>query len=80
MPDNLALQDPRNPNNRQKLLRYNTKMEQEHGPNWRRSVEEEDEELGQEGAAEKVSPHLDLSSCGSWYLDTTAKQSYPENT
>ena len=44
-------QDPRNPSNRQKLMRYNSKMEQEHGPEWRKIMEDEDEE---EGAAEKV--------------------------
>ncbi|CAN0189214.1 unnamed protein product, partial [Laminaria digitata] len=44
------LQDPRNPSNRQKLMRYNSKMEQEHGLQWRKLMEDEDEE---EGAAEK---------------------------
>lgn len=45
------LQDPRHPSNRQKLLRHNNKMEQEHGPQWRKVMEDEDAE---EGAAEKV--------------------------
>ncbi|CAN0253428.1 unnamed protein product, partial [Ectocarpus sp. 12 AP-2014] len=44
------LQDPRHPSNRQKLLRFNNKMEQEHGPQWRKVMEDEDAE---EGAAEK---------------------------
>lgn len=47
-------QDARNPGNRQKLLRYNSKMEQEHGPHWRQIMEEEDREFGQEGAADRV--------------------------
>lgn len=47
-----AVQDPRNPSNRQKLLRYNNKMEQEHGPDWRKVMEDLDAE---EGAGEKVS-------------------------
>lgn len=46
------LQDPRNPSNRQKLLRFNNKMEQEHGLLWRKVMEDEDAE---EGAAEKAS-------------------------
>ncbi|CAM9834851.1 unnamed protein product, partial [Scytosiphon promiscuus] len=44
------LMDPRNPSNRQKLLRYNNKMEQEHGPDWRKVMEDLDAE---EGAGEK---------------------------
>ncbi|CAN0150637.1 unnamed protein product [Ascophyllum nodosum] len=44
------LEDPRYPSNRQKLLRFNSKMEQEHGPQWRKLMEAEDLE---EGAAEK---------------------------
>lgn len=48
----MGSQDPRNPSNRQKLMRFNSKMEQEHGLNWRKVMENEDAE---EGAAEKAS-------------------------
>lgn len=51
-----ARQDPRHPSNRQKLLRYNNKMEQEYGVQWRKVVEDEDREEEGEGATvEKAS-------------------------
>lgn len=47
----LIFQDPQYPSNRQKLLRFKSKMEQEHGSQWRKIMENEDLE---EGAAEKA--------------------------
>eukprot|EP00903_Cladosiphon_okamuranus_P007802 g7551.t1 len=46
----LHLEDPRHPSNRQKLLRYNNKMEQEYGVQWRKVLEDQDREEEGEGA------------------------------